>query len=202
MCNNARRHRKRKWQPEGKLMPGQLDSPGERGACLFRHALCNALALLAAILPVRGVAADAPLFPERPVRWLVTLMSGQLAAMFFNTPAALTLVKSGKLRALGVSTARRSVLLPDAPTIAEAGVAGFDTSVWYGLLAPAGTPKAVISRMHRDVTAALRDEDVRKLLLNSGAEPVGSSPQEFAERVREETASWAKVIKAANIRVD
>ena len=132
----------------------------------------------------------------------VDLMSGQLAAMFFNTPAALPLVKGGKLRALGVSTARRSVLLPDVPTIAESGVAGFDTSVWYGLLAPAATPKAIIAQTHRDVIAALRDEEVRKLLVNAGAEPVGNSPQEFADRVRDETAGWAKVIKAANIRVD
>ncbi len=132
----------------------------------------------------------------------VDLMSGQLAAMFFNTPAALPLVKGGKLRALGVSTARRSALLPDVPTIAEAGVAGFDTSVWYGLLAPAGTSKAIVGKVHRDVTAALGDADVRKLLLNAGAEPIGNTPQEFANQVREETAAWAKVIKAAKIRVD
>src|SRR5690349_20386310 len=73
----------------------------------------------------------------------VDLMSGQLAAMFFNTPAALPMVKNGKLRALGVSTAKRSPFLPDVPSIAESGVAGFDTSVWYGLLAPAGTPKGI-----------------------------------------------------------
>lgn len=132
----------------------------------------------------------------------IDVMGGQLAAMFLNTPAALPLVKSGKLRALGVSTARRSPLLPEVPAIAESGVPGFDTSVWYGLLAPAGTSKAIVSKVHRDVIAALADAEVRKLLLNAGAEPVGNSPQEFARLVREETASWAKVIKAANIRVD
>ena len=117
-------------------------------------------------------------------------------------PAALPLVKSGKLRALGVSTAKRSPLLPEVPAVAESGVAGFDTSVWYGLLAPAGTSKAIVSKVHRDIIAALTDAEVRKLLLNAGAEPVGNSPQEFSRLVREETASWAKVIKAANIRVD
>ena len=132
----------------------------------------------------------------------VDVMGGQLAGMFFNTPAALPLVKSGKLRALGVSTAARSQLLPDVPTIAESGVAGFDTSVWYGLLAPAGTPRAIVAKVHRDIVAALKDPEVRKLMLNAGAEPVGNSPQEFAKIVRDETASWAKVIKAANIRVD
>ena len=133
---------------------------------------------------------------------VIDLMGGQLTAMFFNAPAALPMVKSGKLRALGVSTAKRSLLLPDVPTIAESGVAGFDTSVWYGLLAPAGTSKTIVSAVHRDVVAALRDAEVQKQLLNTGSEPVGNSPQDFARIVRDETASWAKVIKAANIRVD
>jgi tripartite-type tricarboxylate transporter receptor subunit TctC len=133
---------------------------------------------------------------------VVDLMSGQLAAMFFNTPAALSLVKNGKLRALGVSTAKRSPFLPDVPTIAESGVPGFDTSVWYGLLAPAGTANAIVAKTHRDVLAALRDAEVRKLLFNAGAEPVGNTPQEFSRLVREETARWAKVIKAAHITVN
>jgi tripartite-type tricarboxylate transporter receptor subunit TctC len=133
---------------------------------------------------------------------VVDLMSGQLAAMFFNTPAALSMVKNGKLRALGVSTARRSPFLPDVPTIAESGVPGFDTSVWYGLLAPAGTAKAIVAKTYQDVLAALRDPEVRKLLFNAGAEPVGNTPQEFGRLVGEETASWAKVIKAAHITVN
>ena len=132
----------------------------------------------------------------------IDVMGGSLAGMFFNTPAALPLVKSGKLRALGVSTARRSQLLPDVPTIAESGVAGYDTSVWYGLLAPAATSRAIVSKVHRDVVAALRDAEVSRQLLNAGAEPVGNTPQEFARIVRDETAAWGKVIKAANIRVD
>jgi tripartite-type tricarboxylate transporter receptor subunit TctC len=133
---------------------------------------------------------------------VVDLMSGQLAAMFFNTPAALPLVKNGKLRALGVSTARRSPFLPDVPSIAESGVPGFDTSVWYGLLAPAGTANTIVAKTYRDVLAALRDAEVRKLLFNAGAEPVGDTPQEFARLVKEETARWAKVIKAAHITVN
>ena len=133
---------------------------------------------------------------------VVDLMSGQLTAMFFNTPAALPMVRNGKLRAIGVSTAKRSPFLPDIPSIAESGVAGFDTSVWYGLLAPAGTPKGIVAKTYRDVLAALRDAEVRKLLFNAGAEPVGNTPQEFARLVHDETASWAKVIKAAHIIVN
>lgn len=130
------------------------------------------------------------------------VLSGQLAVMFFNAPAALPFVKSGKLRALGVSTAQRSLLLPDVPTIAEVGVAGFDTSVWYGLLAPAGTPQAIISKVHRDITAVLQVAEIRKFLLNIGAEPVGNSPQEFAGRVKAETAKWTKIIDSAKIRLE
>jgi tripartite-type tricarboxylate transporter receptor subunit TctC len=130
------------------------------------------------------------------------VLSGQLAVMFFNTPAALPFVKSGKLRALGVSTAQRSPLLPEVPTIAESGVRGFDTSVWYGLLAPAGTPLAIVSKVHRDVATALRAEEVRKVLLNLGAEPVGNSPEEFAARLAAETEQWAKLVKSANIRIE
>jgi tripartite-type tricarboxylate transporter receptor subunit TctC len=133
---------------------------------------------------------------------VVDLMSGQLAAMFFNTPAALPLVKNGKLRALGVSTAKRSPFLPDVPSIAESGVPGFDTSVWYGLLAPAGTANTIVAKTYRDVLAALRDAEVRKLLFNAGAEPVGDTPQEFSRLVKEETARWTKVIKAAHITVN
>jgi tripartite-type tricarboxylate transporter receptor subunit TctC len=133
---------------------------------------------------------------------VIDVMSGQLAAMFFNTPAALPLVKSGKLRALGVSTAKRSPFLPDVPSIAEAGVPGFDTSVWYGLLAPAGTAKSIVAKTCRDVLAVLRDAEVRKLLFNAGATPVGNTPEEFARLVQAETASWAKVIQAARITVN
>jgi len=132
----------------------------------------------------------------------VDVMGGELAAMFLNTPVALPLVKTGRLRALGVSTVKRSPLLPDVPTIAEAGMAGFDSSVWYGLLAPAATSNAIVSKVHRDVLRALADREVRRLLLSAGAEPVGNTPGEFAARVRDETARSADLIKAAGIRLD
>src|SRR5262249_4317896 len=118
----------------------------------------------------------------------VDVMGGQLAAMFFNTPAALPLVKTGKLRALGVSTLKRAPQLPEVPTIAESGVSAFDTSVWYGLLAPARTDAAIVAKVQRDVATALRDGEVRRLLIAAGAEPVGSTPAEFAARMRDETA--------------
>ena len=130
------------------------------------------------------------------------LIAGQIALLFFNTPAALPYVKSGKLRALGVSTAKRSPLLPDVPTIAEGGVAGFDTDVWFGLVAPAGTPADIVTKTQRDIARVVAMPDVRKQLLDIGAEPVANTPEEFAARIKKESALWAKVIQNAKIRFE
>jgi len=112
------------------------------------------------------------------------LIAGQIELLFFNTPAALPYIKAAKLRALGVSTAKRSALLPDVPTIAEAGVPGFDTDVWFGLVAPAGTPSDVIVKTHRDIARVVGLPEVRKQLLDIGADPVANTPQEFALRIK------------------
>ena len=130
------------------------------------------------------------------------LISGQIAMMFFNTPAAIPYVKSGRLRALGVSTAQRSPLMPEVPTIAESGLPGFDVSVWFGLSVPAGTPTAIVDRTHQEVVRVLRVPEVRRQLLDLGAEPVGNTPQEFASRIKAESAKWAKVIKSSNMRFE
>ena len=130
------------------------------------------------------------------------LIAGQIALLFFNTPAALPYVKSGKLRALGVSTAKRSPLLPDVPTIAEGGVAGFDTDVWFGLVAPAGTPADSVTKTQRDIARVVAMPDVRKQLLDIGAEPVANTPEEFAARIKKESALWARVIQNAKIRFE
>jgi tripartite-type tricarboxylate transporter receptor subunit TctC len=130
------------------------------------------------------------------------LIAGQIGLMFFNTPAALPFVRAGKLRALGVSTAKRSALLPDVPSIAEAGVPGFDTEVWYGLVAPAGTSGAVVQSTYKAVAASLASPDVRRTLQDLGAEPGGISPEEFAQRLKSETRLWANVIRTANIHLN
>ncbi len=130
------------------------------------------------------------------------LMGGQINMMFFNTPAASPYVKSGKLRALGVSTAKRSVLLPEVPAIAEAGVPGFDISVWFGLVAPTGTAPAIIGKTYRDIARVLALPEVRKALLDMGAEPLGTTPDEMGRRVRAESRQWAQVVTKANIRFE
>ena len=130
------------------------------------------------------------------------LIAGQIALLFFNTPAALPYIRAGKLRALGVSTAKRSPLLPEVPTIAESGVPNFDTDVWFGLVAPAGTPPEIVAKTQRDVARVVAMADVRKQLLDIGAEPVANTPEEFAARIKKESALWAKVVQAAKIKFD
>lgn len=130
------------------------------------------------------------------------LIAGQIELLFFNTPAALPYIRAGRLRALGVSTAKRSPLLPGVPTIAESGVPGFDTDVWFGLVAPAGTPPEVIAKTHRDIVQAVAAPDVRKQLLDIGAEPIANKPDEFAARIKRESALWAKVVHTAKIRFE
>ena len=131
---------------------------------------------------------------------VVDLLAGQVLVMAPNVLTALPHIKSGKLRALAVTSARRSVALPDVPTIAESGLAGYDSTQWYGVLAPAGTPRPVVARLHDEIVRALRDPDVMKRLAADGAEPVGSTPEDFAAFIRSESEKWAKVAAAAGIR--
>ncbi len=128
------------------------------------------------------------------------LIAGHVPAMMPNMLSAQPHIKSGRLRALGVTGAKRAPGAEDIPTIGEAGVPGYEAVQWYGLLAPAGTPRDIITRLHGATAKALQNPEVRQRLLNDGAEPVGSSPEEFAAYLRSETAKWAKVIQAAGIK--
>jgi tripartite-type tricarboxylate transporter receptor subunit TctC len=119
--------------------------------------------------------------------------------MFFNTPAALGYVKSGKLRALGVSTGKRSPQLPDVPTIAEAGVPGYDVSVWYGLVAPARTSPAIIDSTYRELARVLAMYDVKQQVEALGADTIGATPGDMARRVKAETEQWARLVTRAKI---
>src|SRR6185295_8435102 len=111
-------------------------------------------------------------------------------------------IKSGRLNALGVTSARRSPVLPDIPTIAEAGVPGYEMTSWTALFAPKGTPAAVVTRLNTEITQALRPPDVIETLNAQGLEPIGGPPDNLARLVSSELVKWAKVIKAANIRAD
>jgi tripartite-type tricarboxylate transporter receptor subunit TctC len=130
------------------------------------------------------------------------VIAGQIDMMIFNTPAALAYVKSGKLRALGVSTSKRAAQLPDVPTIAEAGVPGYEASVWFGLVAPSGTPHTIIDKTYRDIASVLAMAEVRQVLAGLGAEPLGTTPQETARRMKSESQQWAQLVTRAKIKFD
>jgi tripartite-type tricarboxylate transporter receptor subunit TctC len=133
---------------------------------------------------------------------VVDLLAGQVLVMAPNVLTALPHIKSGKLRALAVTSAKRSEALPEVPTVAEAGVPGYDSTQWYGVLAPSGTPREIVARLHDAIVRALRDPEVGKRLAADGAEAVGSSPEEFAAFIKSEGEKWAKVAAAAGIKAE
>ena len=130
------------------------------------------------------------------------LVAGQIQLMFDNLASSLGQVKAGRIRALAVTTAKRTALAPDLPTISESGYAGFDISTWFGIFAPAGMPKEALERLHAEFTAALSAPEVRAKMLALGAEPVGNRPEEFAAYIRAEREKYARLVKASGARVD
>jgi tripartite-type tricarboxylate transporter receptor subunit TctC len=130
------------------------------------------------------------------------VLGGQLPLMFSSLPVSLPLSKSGKLRALAITSPQRSPLAPEYPTIAESGIPGFETATWVGLHAPANTPKDLIVRINGDIIKVLNQPDTRERLAQQGIDRVGNSPDEAAAYVKFEIIKWAKVIKAANVRID
>ncbi len=128
------------------------------------------------------------------------LLAGHVPVMMPNMLSAQSHIKSGRLRALGVTGAKRAPGADDIPTIAEAGVPGYEAVQWYGVLAPAATPRDIVVKLHTGIVRATQNPEVRQRLLNDGAEPVGSSPEQFSAYLRSETEKWAQVIKAAGIK--
>jgi tripartite-type tricarboxylate transporter receptor subunit TctC len=121
--------------------------------------------------------------------------------MFVDLPPALSQISSGKVRAIAVSTPQRTGLLPAVPTVGES-VPGFEFSSWAGLLVPAGTPAEIVNRLHAEVVSILNLPEVKQQFTRLGAEPVCSTPQQFAELIRSETARWSKVVKDSGAKVD
>ncbi|HEX4944513.1 MAG TPA: tripartite tricarboxylate transporter substrate binding protein [Usitatibacteraceae bacterium] len=142
-------------------------------------------------IPYKGAAAA-----------MQDLVGGRVDLMFDNLASSLSQVKGGRIRALAVTTARRTPLAPELPTIAESGLPGFDINTWFGIFVPAGTPRPVVDRLHAEFTRALAAPDVREKMLNLGAEPIGSTPEAFAAYVKAEAARYAKIVKASGAKVD
>ena len=134
---------------------------------------------------------------------LLGLVSGQVDVMFDNLPSAMALIKSGKLKAFAVTSAQRSAAMPELPTLEDAGqLKGFEASSWFGLLAPAGTPPEVLSRLQQETAKALNSPDIKEKLQAQGAIPSGNTPQQFAALIDAEIKKWAAVVKASGARVD
>ena len=131
---------------------------------------------------------------------IISQLAGEIAANFPSVPTAMPYVKAGRLRGIGVTTLRRVEVLPDVPSIAEAGLPGYEATQWFGLLAPAGTPRPIIDRLHQESSRALRSADMKERMTAEGLEVVGSTPEEFASYIRSETEKWTQVIKAAGIK--
>ena len=133
---------------------------------------------------------------------ITDVVGGQIPLVFTAIATAQQYVRTNRLVALGVPGAKRSSALPDVPTFQEAGLAGFDVSSWVGIFAPAKTPPAVVEKLQREIAAALKTPFVRERYATLGIEPVGNTPREFFEQVREDLARWEKVVKAANVKVE
>ena len=131
---------------------------------------------------------------------IIDLLGGHHVLYFGNVPSVIQHARSGKLRALAVTGSKRSSAVPDIPTVAESGVPGFEVTTWYGVAAPAKTPRAIVDRLNSEIVRALNSPDLRTQLTNGGADPAGTTPEQYTAYVQNEIAKWAKVIKAAGIK--
>ena len=177
-----------------KSKPGQLNF-GSSGIGTQFHLSGELLKLLAGInivhVPYKGTAL---VYPD--------MFSGQIAILFDVPPAAMPHIKSGRIRALGVSGIRRTPVLPDVPTIAEAGVPGYDADLWFGLWGPAKLPRDIVQQLHAETVKVLQNADAKRRFADLGADPVGSTPEAFVVFQRAEIAKWEKVVKASGARAE
>jgi tripartite-type tricarboxylate transporter receptor subunit TctC len=130
------------------------------------------------------------------------LLGAEVQMMFDNLPSSMPHIKGGKFKALAVTSAKRSSALPNVPTVAEAGVPGYEATSWFGILAPAGTPKTIVAQLNAEVVKILAQPAIKARLLEQGAEPAGGSPEDFAALIKREIPKWAKVVKDSGAAVD
>lgn len=173
------------------VRPRQLSyaSSGSGNATHLSMALFERIAKLELIhIPYKGTGQG-----------IIDLMGGHVQLMFGAIPSTMPQVRTGKLKLLAISSAKRSVVLPDTPTVAEGGMPGYELTSWYGALAPAGTPAAIVNRLNTEMVKVLNHPDVKSRLTDEGAEPVGNTPQQFAAFILSERGKFAEVINAARV---
>ncbi len=174
--------------------PGTLNysSAGTGSSNHLAGALFNMLAKVDIVhVPYRGAGPA-----------MTDLIAGNVMLSFATMPSSMPLVKAGKLKVLAVTGAKRSSLMPEVQTTAEAGLPGHEVSAWYSIVVRAGTPKAIIDQLHGAAVKALQFPDVRERLIAEGADPIGNNPEEFSAFIRVETEKWANVVKTARMKVD
>lgn len=132
----------------------------------------------------------------------IDLLGGRVQMFFTGIPSVLPEIRTGSLKAIGITSARRSTALPEVATIAESGVPGFDVSPWFGMLAPARTPAALVNRLHKEIVMALQASSVRERLVREGVDPAGNKPQEFSAFIRSEMTKWAQAVKVSGAKVE
>jgi len=177
-----------------KARPGELtySSSGNGSAAHLAGELFNSLTGVKTVhVPYKGGGPS-----------MIALVGGEVSLAFATMPSAINYVRAGRLRGLAVTTAKRSPSTPELPTLAETGVAGYEAGSWYGLSAPAGTPKEIIGRLHAETIKVVALPDVKERLFNTGFEVVTSSPEQFGEFTRTEIQKWGKLVKAAGLKVD
>jgi tripartite-type tricarboxylate transporter receptor subunit TctC len=133
---------------------------------------------------------------------MIDLIGGQVQLVFATAASAVTQIKSGKIKGIAVTTAKRSALMPDLPTISEAGLPGFDANNWYGVLAPAKTPRPIINRLNSEITKVLAMPDVKNFLFNQGLDPAPGTPEQFGTYIKSEMTKWAKVVKDSGAKAN
>jgi tripartite-type tricarboxylate transporter receptor subunit TctC len=177
-----------------RAQPGKL-SIGHGGNGTAMHLSAALFAQMAEVklveVPYRGSGPAA-----------VDAMAGQIPLAVVDLPSSLQQIKAGKLLAFAVTSPQRLPMLPEVPTVAEAGLPGYDSTGWFGVVAPAETPAPVVARLNAEINAALRDEQIQAAMRNLGVEPAPGTPKAFDDYIRAETRKWAQVIKTANIKLD
>jgi tripartite-type tricarboxylate transporter receptor subunit TctC len=132
----------------------------------------------------------------------IALMSGEISMIFGEPATVVQQIKAGRVRAIAVTSLKRALALPDLPTIAEGGVAGYEVTSWNGILAPAATPADIVRRLNTELNKIITASDMRQRMIDNGFEPVGGPPEKFGDKIRAEIAKWAPVVKAAGVKVD
>jgi len=177
-----------------KAKPGQLN---------YGSAGVNGINHLAAELLKRTAGIDITLVPYKGVaQSLPALMAGEVQLMFASMPGSIIQIKAGRIRAIAVTSAKRSVSAPDIPTVAESGVPGYEASSWFAMLAPAGTPRAIVNRLNAEAMKAIQSAEIQEKLLTQGMDPAGSTPAEIDAYLKADIAKWTRVVREAGIKPD